>query len=165
MAAKKDDKEKNDSGVIASNRKAFHDYQILETIQCGIALHGTEVKSCRMRSVQLQDAFARVENGELFAFGIHISPYSHGNRFNHEAVRRRRLLMHKKEILRLFQRVNEKGFSLIVLKMYLKRGRVKVEIGVGRGKTFGDKRETLKKRQDDMDARRFLGTKRKQFQD
>ena len=166
MTAKKAEKPAAaDHDIIAQNKKAYHDFEILEKMEAGLELRGTEVKSCRMRSVQLQDAFARVENGELFAFGIHISPYSPGNRFNHEAVRRRRLLMHKKEILRLFQRVNEKGFSLIVLKMYLKRGRVKVEIGVGRGKTFGDKRETLKKRQDDMDARRFLGTKRKQFQD
>ncbi len=158
--AKQDDKPASaDNDVIARNKKAFHDFEIIESMEAGIELRGTEVKSCRMRSVQLQDTFARVENGELFAFGIHISPYSHGNRFNHDAVRRRRLLMHKKEILRLFQRVREKGFSLIPLKMYLKRGKVKVELGVARGKTFGDKRETLKKRQDDMDARRHLGAK------
>ncbi len=158
--AKQDEKPASaDNDVIARNKKAFHDFEIIESMEAGIELRGTEVKSCRMRSVQLQDTFARVENGELFAFGIHISPYSHGNRFNHDAVRRRRLLMHKKEILRLFQRVREKGFSLIPLKMYLKRGKVKVELGVARGKTFGDKRETLKKRQDDMDARRHLGAK------
>ncbi len=161
MAAKQDEKKpaSADQDVIAQNRKAYHDFEIIESMEAGIELRGTEVKSCRMRSVQLQDTFARVENGELFAFGIHISPYSHGNRFNHEAVRRRRLLMHKKEILRLFQRVREKGFSLIPLKMYLKRGKVKIQLGVARGKTFGDKRETLKKRQDDMDARRHLGAK------
>ena len=145
--------------MIARNKKAYHDFEILESMETGIELRGTEVKSCRMRSVQLQDTFARVENGELFVFGLHISPYSHGNRFNHEAVRRRKLLMHKKEILKLFQRVREKGFSLIPLKMYLKRGRVKLELGVARGKTFGDKRETLKKRQDDLDARRHLGSR------
>jgi len=148
-----------DNDVIARNKKAYHDFEILESMETGIELRGTEVKSCRMRSVQLQDTFARVENGELFVFGLHISPYSHGNRFNHEAVRRRKLLMHKKEILKLFQRVREKGFSLIPLKMYLKRGRVKLELGVARGKTFGDKRETLKKRQDDLDARRHLGSR------
>ncbi len=158
--AKQDEKPASaDNDVIARNKKAFHDFEIIESMEAGIELRGTEVKSCRMCSVQLQDTFARVENGELFAFGIHISPYSHGNRFNHDAVRRRRLLMHKKEILRLFQRVREKGFSLIPLKMYLKRGKVKVELGVARGKTFGDKRETLKKRQDDMVARRHLGAK------
>ncbi len=160
MAKQEDKPASADNDVIARNKKAYHDFEIIESMEAGIELRGTEVKSCRMRSVQLQDTFARVENGELFAFGIHISPYSHGNRFNHEAVRRRRLLMHKKEILRLFQRVREKGFSLIPLKMYLKRGKVKVELGVARGKTFGDKRETLKKRQDDLDARRHLGAKR-----
>ena len=158
--AKKDEKTAcADNDVIARNKKAYHDFEILESMETGIELRGTEVKSCRMRSVQLQDTFARVENGELFVFGLHISPYSHGNRFNHEAVRRRKLLMHKKEILKLFQRVREKGFSLIPLKMYLKRGRVKLELGVARGKTFGDKRETLKKRQDDLDARRHLGSR------
>lgn len=163
MTRKDDSPASADNDVIARNKKAFHDFEIIETMEAGIELRGTEVKSCRMRSVQLQDAFAQVENGELYAFGIHISPYSHGNRFNHEAVRRRRLLMHKKEILRLFSRVREKGFALIPLKMYLKRGRVKVELGVGRGKTFGDKRETLRKRQDDMDSRRAVGSRSKQF--
>lgn len=149
-----------DGGVIARNKKAFHDFEILETMEAGIELCGTEVKSCRMRSVQLQDAYAQIEKGELYAFGIHISPYSHGNQFNHEAVRRRRLLMHKREILRLSSRVKEKGFSLIPLKIYLKGGLVKVELGVGRGKTFGDKREVLRKKQDDMDARRAIGTRK-----
>ena len=159
MAKKDENTACADNDVIARNKKAYHDFEILESMETGIELRGTEVKSCRMRSVQLQDTFARVENGELFVFGLHISPYSHGNRFNHEAVRRRKLLMHKKEILKLFQRVREKGFSLIPLKMYLKRGRVKLELGVARGKTCGDKRETLKKRQDDLDARRHLGSR------
>ena len=159
MAKKDENTACADNDVIARNKKAYHDFEILESMETGIELRGTEVKSCRMRSVQLQDTFARVENGELFVFGLHISPYSHGNRFNHEAVRRRKLLMHKKEILKLFQRVREKGFSLIPLKMYLKQGRVKLELGVARGKTFGDKRETLKKRQDDLDARRHLGSR------
>ena len=159
MAKKDENTACADNDVIARNKKAYHDFEILESMETGIELRGTEVKSCRMRSVQLQDTFARVENGELFVFGLHISTYSHGNRFNHEAVRRRKLLMHKKEILKLFQRVREKGFSLIPLKMYLKRGRVKLELGVARGKTFGDKRETLKKRQDDLDARRHLGSR------
>ena len=128
-------------------------------MEAGIELRGTEVKSCRMRSVQLLDSFARIENGELYVFGLHISPYSFGNRFNHDAVRRRRLLMHKKEILKLSNKVKEKGFSLIPLKMYLVRGFVKLELGVARGKNFEDKRETLRKRQDDLDARRQLGSR------
>lgn len=148
-----------DNDVIARNRKAFHDYEILESMESGIELRGTEVKSCRMHSVALNDAYAKIESGELFIFGLNISPYSHGNRFNHDATRRRRLLMHKKEILKLSARVKEKGFSLIPLKLYMKRGKVKVELGVARGKTFGDKRETLRKKQDDMDRRRSLGVR------
>lgn len=161
--AKKEEKQSGahaDNDVVANNRKAFHDFEILESMEAGIELGGTEVKSCRLRNVQLQDAFARVENGELFAFGIHISPYAEGNRFNREAVRRRKLLMHKREILRLSSRIREKGFSLIPLKMYMKRGRVKVQLGIARGKTFGDKRETLKKKQLDLETRRELGARR-----
>lgn len=159
MSKKQENPAEADNDVIARNRKAFHDYEILESMEAGIELQGTEVKSCRMRSVALNDAYAKIENGELFVFGLNISPYSHGNRFNHEASRRRRLLMHKKEILKLSSRVKEKGFSLIPLKLYLKRGRVKVELGVARGKTFGDKRESLRKKQDDLDRRRSLGAK------
>lgn len=150
-----DSKHGGDSDVIARNRKAFHDYEILESFEAGIELCGTEVKSCRNHGAQLHDAYASVETGELFVYGLHISPYEMGNRFNHEPVRRRKLLMHKKEILKLFSRVREKGFALIPLKLYFKRGRVKVELGVARGKTFGDKRETLRKKQDALDMRRI----------
>ncbi len=156
MPAKDNKNNKADDNVIARNRKAFHDYEIIETYEAGIALAGTEVKSCRSHSVQLQDCFAKIENGELLAYGIHISLYAFGNRFNHETKRARKLLMHKKEILKLSQRVKERGYALIPLKMYLVRGYVKVEIGVARGKTFGDKRETLRARQDDMDMRRAI---------
>jgi len=124
-------------------------------------LVGTEVKSCRGHSVQLQDCFARIENGELLAYGIHISLYAFGNRFNHETKRPRKLLMHKKEILRLANKVKEKGLALIPLKMYLKGMHVKVELGLARGKTFGDKRETLRRKQDDMDMRRAVAAKRR----
>ena len=140
--------------VIARNRKAYHDYTILETMEAGIELHGTEVKSCRMGSVQLQESYAQVERGQLFVYGLHISPYSHGTRFNHESVRPRRLLMHRKEILKLSSRVRERGLALVPLKLYLKRGYVKVELGLAQGKTFSDKRETLRKKQDEMDMRR-----------
>jgi SsrA-binding protein len=149
-----EDKNKGNDPVIARNRKAFHDYEILETMEAGLELHGTEVKSCRMGSVQLQESFARVENGQLFVYGLHISPYSHGNRFNHEAMRARRLLMHRREILKLSIRTRERGCSLIPLKMYLKRGYVKIELGLAQGKTFSDKRETLRRKQDEMDMRR-----------
>ncbi len=163
MTAKKDKKEPAagaDNDVIARNKKAYHDFEILESMEAGIELHGTEVKSCRMHSVQLQDAYAMVEKGELFASGIHISLYAHGNRFNHDTTRKRKLLMHKREILKLASRVKEKGFSLIPLKMYFIRGRIKVELGVARGKTFSDKRETMRKREDEMTARRALGSRR-----
>ena len=160
-AAKKDNAKNSNDPVIARNRKAFHDYDIIETCEAGIVLVGTEVKSCRGHSVQLQDCFARIENGELLAYGIHISLYAFGNRFNHEAKRPRKLLMHKKEILRLANKVKEKGYALIPLKMYLKGMHVKVEVGLARGKTFGDKRETLRRKQDDMDMRRAMAAKRR----
>ena len=157
MAKKdKNDKETASDGVIAGNKKAYHDYQILSSMEAGIALHGTEVKSCRMHSVSLQDAFAKIDKGEVFVYNINISPYSHGNRFNHTPMRQRRLLLHKREILRLSQQVKEKGYSLIPLKMYLTRGKIKIQLGVAKGKTFEDKRETLRKRQDDMDMRRAM---------
>ena len=157
MAKKdKNDKENASDGVIAGNRKAYHDFQILSSMEAGIALHGTEVKSCRMHSVSLQDAFAKIDKGEIFVYNINISPYSHGNRFNHTPMRQRRLLLHKREILRLSQQVKEKGYALIPLKMYLTRGKIKIQLGVAKGKTFEDKRETLRKRQDDLDMRRAM---------
>ncbi len=157
MAKKdKNDKETASDGVIAGNKKAYHDYQILSSMEAGIALHGTEVKSCRMHSVSLQDAFAKIDKGEIFVYNINISPYSHGNRFNHTPMRQRRLLLHKREILRLSQQVKEKGYALIPLKMYLTRGKIKIQLGVAKGKTFEDKRETLRKRQDDLDMRRAM---------
>ena len=157
MAKKdKNDKETASDGVIAGNKKAYHDYQILSSMEAGIALHGTEVKSCRMHSVSLQDAFAKIDKGEVCVYNINISPYSHGNRFNHTPMRQRRLLLHKREILRLSQQVKEKGYSLIPLKMYLTRGKIKIQLGVAKGKTFEDKRDTLRKRQDDLDMRRAM---------
>ena len=157
MAKKdKNDKETASDGVIAGNKKAYHDYQILSSMEAGIALHGTEVKSCRMHSVSLQDAFAKIDKGEIFVYNINISPYSHGNRFNQTPMRQRRLLLHKREILRLSQQVKEKGYALIPLKMYLTRGKIKIQLGVAKGKTFEDKRETLRKRQDDLDMRRAM---------
>ena len=157
MAKKdKNDKETASDGVIAGNKKAYHDYQILSSMEAGIALHGTEVKSCRMHSVSLQDAFAKIDKGEIFVYNINISPYSHGNRFNHTPMRQRRLLLHKREILRLSQQVKEKGYALIPLKMYLTRGKIRIQLGVAKGKTFEDKRETLRKRQDDLDMRRAM---------
>ncbi|MBP5182128.1 MAG: SsrA-binding protein SmpB [Lentisphaeria bacterium] len=152
----KNEKEKDPGSVIAGNKKAYHNYENLSSMEAGIALHGTEVKSCRMHSVSLQDSFARIDQGEIYVYNINISPYSHGNRFNHTPVRQRRLLLHKREILRLSHQVKEKGYALIPLKMYLVRGKIKIQLGVAKGKTFGDKRETLRRKQDDRDMRRAM---------
>jgi len=127
---------------IASNRKAFHDYFVLDRYEAGIELKGTEVKSLRAGKVNMKDSFCIVKNGELFLHGMHISPYEQGNRFNADPVRPRKLLMHKKEILKLGQTVQLDGHSLIPLSLYLKDGRVKVEVGMCKGKKLYDKRES-----------------------
>ncbi len=132
--------------VVADNRRARHDYEILETVETGIELVGTEVKSMRGGKANLQDAFARIEDGELWLYNCHISPYDHGNRFNHEPMRKRRLLVHAKQILRLHQQVKEKGLTLIPLKLYFKRNWVKVDLALARGKQQYDKREAITKR-------------------
>jgi SsrA-binding protein len=132
--------------VIADNRRARHEYEILETFETGIQLAGTEVKSMRLGKANLQDAFARIEGGELWLYNCHISPYEFGNRFNHDPVRRRRLLMHRKQILRIHQQVKEKGLTLVPLKLYFKRNWVKVDLALAKGKQLYDKRETIAKR-------------------
>ena len=149
-------KEFTEGADLVRNRKAFHDFTILEKYECGIVLAGTEVKSCRARSASIQEAYAQIVKGEMLIYGMHIAPYGFGNRFNHETVRPRRLLMHKREILKISQKVKEKGVALVPLALYLKRGRVKLELGIAKGKTFSDKRDTLRKKQDDMDARRAM---------
>ncbi|RJP25015.1 MAG: SsrA-binding protein SmpB [Candidatus Omnitrophota bacterium] len=140
--------------VVASNRKARHLYHILETVQAGIALTGTEVKSLREGRANLQDSFAGIEGGEIFLCDCHISPYSHGNYANHEPRRKRKLLLHKREILRLFGKVQAKGFTLIPLKIYFIRGRAKVDIALVRGKKLYDKRDDIKQRDLDREMRR-----------
>ena len=120
--------------VLATNRKAYHDYHIEETHETGIALTGTEIKSVRAGSVNLRDAYAQVKNGELWLMNVHIAPYEPASRQNVDPYRDRKLLMHRKEILRLFGRVQEKGFTLVPLRMYLKKNRAKLEIGLARGK-------------------------------
>ncbi len=138
--------------VITTNRKARHDYQILETIEAGIALVGTEVKSLRAGRVNLKDSYAEIRAGEIFLVGAHISPYEEGNRFNHEPERQRRLLLHRREILRFGTKTREKGLTLVPLRMYFKSNRVKVELGLARGKRAYDKRQAIAKR----DAKREL---------
>jgi SsrA-binding protein len=132
--------------VIARNKRARFDFFIDETHEAGIVLTGTEVKALRQGKVNLKDSYAKIEKEEIFLLGTHISPYTHGNRFNHDPDRPRKLLMHKRQIKRLYGKSKEKGFTLIPTKMYFKDGRVKVEIGLGKGKRAYDKRELLKQK-------------------
>ncbi|MBR7155880.1 MAG: SsrA-binding protein SmpB [Lentisphaeria bacterium] len=142
--------------VIATNRKAFHDYTVVERFEAGIELHGTEVKSCRARAVQLNEGFAKIEKGQLFLYNVHIAAYDFGNRFNHKSRQTRRLLMHKKEILKLAQWLNTKGGTLIPLKFYFSKGLVKVELAYCQGKTHADLRETMRRREAENDIRRAM---------
>ncbi len=133
--------------VISQNRKAYHDYHIEEAVESGIALLGTEVKSLREGRAHLKDSYVILKSGEAFLLNCHISPYSHGNIMNHEPLRTRKLLMHRKEIDRLRGKVEGKGFTLIPLKLYFKKSFVKVEIGLARGKKLFEKRDTIKERE------------------
>ena len=130
--------------VVADNRRARHDYIILETMEAGIALVGTEVKSIRQGRVNLSDSYARVVNGELWLIGMHVSPYEQGNRFNHEPLRDRKLLMHRREINRLYGQTRQEGLTLVATRLYLKEGRVKVELGLARGRKLHDKRDRMR---------------------
>ena len=140
----------------ASNRKAFHDYFVEERMEAGIELFGTEVKSIRAGTVNLKDSYLIIRDGELFAKGIHVSPYEKGNIFNRDPLRERKLLMHKKEILKCKSLSEKDGYTLIPLSLYLKRGRVKVEVGVCRGKKLYDKRESALKRDLERENRRGI---------
>ena len=141
---------------ITSNRKAFHEYFVLERYGAGIELAGTEVKSIRGGNVNLKDAFCTIKNGELFIRGMHISPYEHGNIFNKDPVRPRRLLMHKREIIKLNARVMQDGVALIPLSLYFKDSRVKVELGLCKGKKLHDKRDSEADRQSKRDIDRMM---------
>ena len=138
------------SRLIANNKKAYHDYFIEEKYECGIALHGTEVKSLRMGKCSIKEAFIRIENGEVFVYGMHVSPYEKGNIFNKDPLRVKKLLLHKQEIHKLLGKIKEKGYTLVPLQVYFSNGRAKVEIGLARGKKLYDKREDIAKK----DARR-----------
>jgi SsrA-binding protein len=132
--------------LICNNKKAHHDYFIEEKFEAGIVLKGTEAKALRMGKANLNDSFALVKSGEAFLHNLHISPYDFGNRENHDPDRMRKLLLHKKEILRLFSKVREQGYSLVPLKLYFKNGMVKVEMGLAKGKKLYDKREVMKQK-------------------
>jgi SsrA-binding protein len=149
--------QKNESiKTAASNRKAFHDYFVEERYEAGIELFGTEVKSIRAGTVNLKDSYLIISDGELFAKGIHISPYEKGNIFNRDPLRERKLLMHKKEILKLRALTERDGYTLVPLSLYFKKGRVKVEVGVCRGKKLYDKRESALKRDLERENRRGI---------
>ena len=142
--------------IAAQNKKAYHDYFVDESYEAGIALSGTEVKSVRTGAVNMKDSFCRVENGEMIMFGVHISPYETGNVFNKDPMRQRKLLLHKKEIMKLFGLCGKEGYTLVPLKMYFKGSRVKVELGLCRGKKNYDKRDSEAKKQANRDIERAL---------
>ncbi|MFH1859911.1 MAG: SsrA-binding protein SmpB [bacterium] len=142
--------------VICSNRKAYYEHEILETLEAGIQLLGTEIKSLRTNQVSLNDSFAQIRNNEAFLVNANIAQYSFGNRMNHEPTRVRKLLLHKTEIARLLGKTKEKGLTLIPLKLYFKSGRAKVELGLAKGKKVHDKRETIKKKINDREIGRAM---------
>jgi SsrA-binding protein len=143
--------------LVASNRTARRDFEVLETIEAGLALKGSEVKSLRESKVQLNDAYARVMDGELWLLGMHVAPYSHGvGVFGHDPDRRRKLLVHRSEMLRLKARLDQDRLALVALSLYFKDGRAKVELGLARGRNKGDKREALAKKEADLEARKAM---------
>ncbi len=141
---------------IIRNKKARFNYEILDVFEAGIVLKGTEVKSIRQKRVSIQESYARVINNEVFLVGLNISLYDMGNRFNHEPQRDRKLLLHRQEIKRLIGKLKEKGLTLVPLRMYIKRGKVKVELGLGRGKNVHDKRKTIQERDMKRDLQREM---------
>ena len=153
MAKETDDQQK----VVATNRKAYHDYFIEEKFEAGIVLKGTEVKSLRDRRVNLQDSYAGVKDGEVFLHHCHISPYSHGNIMNHDPIRVRKLLLHKKEINKLLGKTQQKGLTLVPLRIYFsERGKAKVELGLAKGKKLHDRRDTIKAREAGREVERAI---------
>ena len=151
----------NERRVVAQNRKARHNYFIDSTLEAGVMLLGTEVKAIREGRVNLRDSYASIDKGEVFLNGVNISSYSHRGYADHEPLRRRKLLLHKLEILKLTGKVAEKGMTLVPLRMYFKNGRVKVAVGVAKGKKEYDKRETIKAREADREARVAIKTRRR----
>jgi SsrA-binding protein len=157
--AEKTDRQKAER-IIAENRKAHHDYHLLETFEAGIALVGTEVKAIREGRVNLRDSFGRVEDGEVFVHNMHISAYSHRGYADHDALRPRKLLLHKNEIRKLIGKVVERGMTLVPLRLYFKDGRVKVAICLAKGKQAHDRRETIKRREADRETRAAIKERR-----
>ena len=142
--------------IVAQNKKAYHDYFILDTYEAGIALQGTEIKSIRKGSVNLKDSFIRIRNDEAFIDNMHIAPYEQGNRFNHEPLRQRKLLLHKKEIKKLQKELKENGLTIVPTKLYFNTSKLKVEIALARGKKLYDKRQDLKEKDSKRDIEKAL---------
>lgn len=155
MGQKKEAIKGKGTRLVCQNKKAYHNYEILETFEAGMVLLGTEVKSLREGRANLKDSYARVKKGEIYLYGLHISPYTHASYDNHEAERVRKLLLHRYEIKRLLGKTQERGFSLIPLKVYFKEGKAKVELALARGKKLYDKRETLKRKQEAREMERL----------
>jgi len=149
-------KESESVKVLARNKRAFFNYEIEETLECGIELLGTEVKSIKSSRFSFSDSYARVLNNELWLIGLHVSEYTHGNLFNHEPERSRRLLVHKQELKHLKRKIDERGYTVVPLRFYLKNGLIKVEVGLGRGKKNYDKRESIKQKDLKREAMREL---------
>ena len=145
---------KEEKKLIANNKKAYHDFFIDETYEAGIELHGTEVKSLRMGKCSIKESFVRVDDGEVFVYGMHISPYEKGNIFNKDPLRIKKLLLHRSEINKLIGKSKEKGYTIVPLQVYFSHGRAKVEIGLARGKKLYDKRETIAKKDQMREAQR-----------
>lgn len=152
-------KTKEAQRLIANNKKAYHDYFIDETYEAGIALHGTEVKSMRMGKCSIKESFIRIENGEMFIYGMHVSPYEKGNIFNKDPLRIKKLLMHKYEINKLTGKIKEKGYTLVPLQVYFKDGKAKVQIGLARGKKLYDKRADIAKKDQRREAEKEFKVK------
>ena len=140
--------------LVANNKKAYHDYFVDEKIEAGLVLHGTEVKSLRMGKCSIKESFVRIENGEMFVYGMHISPYEKGNIFNKDPLRVKKLLLHKSEINKLTGKIKEKGFTIVPIQVYFKDGKAKMEIGLCRGKKLYDKRQDIAKKDQEREARR-----------
>lgn len=142
--------------TISTNKKAFHDYTVFEKYISGIVLTGTEIKSIRRNAINLKDSFARIENGEVFLYNCHISPYEQGNRYNHEPERIRKLLLTKKEILKMDLKIKKEGYTIVPLEIFIQKGLAKLEIGLAKGKKLYDKREDITKKTQDRDIQRHL---------
>lgn len=142
--------------IVATNKKAFHNYELTETYEAGIALHGSEVKSVRQGKISLKESYAKIKNGELFLINCHISPYSSSSFFNHEPLRTRKLLMHKREIIRLQSKTQEKGFTIVPTKIYFKKGKIKIELALAHGKRLFDKRAESRRKTIEREIRSAL---------